>query len=315
MTSLNERAWLCLERAMEDQHRLNISVQVLECGIWLLDAGVNVPGSLDAGLVMADVCMATMGAARLELAPLTAIPWPWVEVRSDHPLEACFLSQAAHWPVQTDGFRAMGSGPACLLNQALDIGKQFGFSEQSDCAVLVLETRQIPDESVCLYLADACGVTPEKLALLVAPTSSLAGSTQIAARSIETGLHRLQALGFDLRMVSAGMGRCPIAGPTGDDLTSLGRTNDMVMFASQVWLSIRGVSDAILTDVLAKLPASTSPGYGPPFIEALKKAGGFYELDPGLFAPAEITLANLDSGRTFHAGAVDTDRLARLLKG
>jgi methenyltetrahydromethanopterin cyclohydrolase len=111
------------------------------------------------------------------------------------------------------------------------------------------------------------------------------------------------------------VGCCPIAAPTGDDLTALGRTNDLVMFACQVWLAIKGASDITLADLVMKLPAATSPSYGPPFMEALKKAGGFYELDPGLFAPAEATLVNLDSGSTFHAGAVDSDRLAIILKG
>ncbi len=315
MTSLNERAWQCLERAIGDQGKLNISVRVLDCGTWLVDAGVNTSGGLEAGLAMAEIGMANLGTAQIELATLNGISWPWVVIASDHPLEACFLSQAAHWPVQVGGFRAMGSGPACLLNQVLGPGKPFGFNEKSDRAVLVLETRQLPDEKVCISLAETCGVKPDKLAVMVAPTSSLTGSTQIAARSVETGLHKLRTLGFDLRMAANGAGSCPIATPTGDDFTALGRTNDLVMLACQVWLAIKGAPDITLSDLVMQLPAATSPSYGPPFLEALKKAGGFYELDPGLFAPAEATLVNLDSGRTFHAGAVDTDRLARILKG
>ena len=315
MTSLNERAWQRLEKAIADKDRLNILIRVLDCGTRLVDAGINSSSGLDAGLAMAEIGMADLGVAQIEFAALNGIPWPYVVVRSDHPLKACFLSQAAHWPVQVDGFHAMGSGPACLLNKALDPGKPFGFEEKSDCAVMVLEACQLPDEAACCSLAETCGVRPDKLALVVAPTSSLAGSTQIAGRSVETGLHKLHTLGFDLRMATAGMGRCPIAAPTGDDFASLGLTNDLVMYASQVWLSVRGASDTALTDFVAKLPAATSPSYGPPFIEALKKAGGFYDLDPGLFAPAEATLINQDSGKTFHAGAVDIDRLTGVLKG
>jgi methenyltetrahydromethanopterin cyclohydrolase len=315
MTSLNERAWRRLEKVIEAQDRLSISVRVMECGTWLVDAGVNAVGGLEAGLAMAEVGMSDLGTAQLELAELNGIPWPWVMVHSDQPLQACFMSQAAHWPVQTGSFRAMGSGPACLLNIDLDTGKSFALEEKSNCAVLVLETHQLPDEAVCRSLAGSCGVKPKKMAILVAPTSSLAGSAQIAARSVETGLHKLHTLGFDLRLTAGGMGRCPIAAPTGDDFTSIGRTNDLVMFACQIWLSIRGASDATLADLIAKLPASTSSIYGPPFIEALKQAGGFYEIDPGLFAPAEATLVNLDSGRTFHAGGMDINRLAGVLKG
>jgi methenyltetrahydromethanopterin cyclohydrolase len=315
MTSLNERAWQRLERAIDEKDRLGITVRVLESGTVLVDAGVNAPGGMDAGLAMADIGMADLGSAQLEFSALNGFPWPWVVVHSDHPLQACFLSQAAHWPVHVDGFRAMGSGPACLLNKALDPGQPFGFDERSDRAVLVLESRQLPEAAVCRSLAETCGVKPDKLALLVAPTSSLSGSAQIAARSVETGLHKLHTFGFDLRQVASGMGRCPVAAPTGDDFISLGLTNDLVMFACQVWLSMRGVSDAVLADAVLRLPAATSPSYGPPFIEALKKAGGFYELDPGLFAPAEGTLVNLDSGKAFHAGALDLTRLAGILKG
>ena len=315
MRSLNEYAWQRLEKSIEEKDRLNISVRLLESGTLLVDAGVDAIGGLEAGLAMAEIGMAALGTAQLELATLNGIPWPWALVRSDHPLEACFLSQAAHWSIQMSGFRAMGSGPACLLNMALDPGKHFGFEEKSDCAVLVLETRQLPDDSVCCSLAESCGVRPGRLALLVAPTSSLSGSTQIASRSVETGLHKLHTLNFDLRLVTAGIGRCPVAAPAGEDFAALGRTNDLVMAACQVWLSIKGSSDAALADMALKLPSATSPNYGPPFIEALKKAGGFYELDPGLFAPAEATLINLENGGIFHAGNVDTDQLARILKG
>ena len=314
MKSLNELAWPSVERANREKDRLGILVRKMDCGTWLIDAGVNVNGGMEAGLVMAEAGMANLASARLDLSNLNEMPWPWVVVQSDHPLEACFLSQAAHWPIQTGSFRAMGSGPGSLLNKALNPGKSFGFEERSDWAVLVLETRQLPDETVCRLLAESCGVSPEKMALFVAPTSSLSGSVQIAARSVETGLHKLHSLEFDLHQVVSGMGRCPVAAPTGDDFISLGRTNDMVMFASQVWLTTRGVSNEILADLVLKLPAATSPSYGPPFIEALKKSGGFYELDPGLFAPAEATLANLESGKIFHAGGIDSERLARVLK-
>ncbi len=315
MTSLNERAWQRLDKVIKEKDRLNISIHVMECGATLVDAGVLVDGGLEAGLAMAETGMADLGKAQFELGVLNGIPWPWVMVRSDSPLKACFLSQAAHWPVQDGGLRAMGSGPACLLNKALDLGKVLGYEEKSDCALLVMETRQLPDERACRCLAEACEVKPDKLIMVVAPTSSLAGSTQIAARSIETGMHKLQTLGFDLHMVTSGMGRCPIAAPSGDDFTSMGRTNDLVMFACQVWLSIKGVSDADLKDLVLKMPASASRSYGSPFNELLKQAGGFYQIDPGLFAPAEVTLISLDSGKIFHAGGMDVERLEKVLKG
>ena len=38
----------------------------------------------------------------------------------------------------------------------------------------------------------------------------------------------------------------------------------------------------------------------------------FYKIDPALFAPAEVWVSNLDSGRTWHGGGLNMDLLRRL---
>jgi methenyltetrahydromethanopterin cyclohydrolase len=315
MTRWNDYAWMELEKAFSKADHLGISVEKLKSGAVLVDTGVNTAGGLEAGLAMAKIGMAGMGHSDLQMEPVCGNPWMNVVTVSDHPTEACFLSQAAHWQVLVGDFRAMGSGPACLRNKDLEPGKEIGFDKDSGHAVLVLETRNLPDEKVCLYLADQCQVTPDNLGLIVAPTSCLSGSAQIAARSIETGLHKLQQLGFNLHKVVSGTGKCPLAPPTGDDMISLGRTNDVVLFGCQVWLCVRDISDSELEILVQKIPSSTSPNYGAPFLDLLKKAAGFYGIDPGLFAPAEITITNLDSGKVFHAGKVDEPRLNKVLFG
>jgi methenyltetrahydromethanopterin cyclohydrolase len=315
MISLNERAWELARKAIAERDRLNVIVQAVDCGSRIVDAGVNTSGGLEAGLVLAEISCADLLAAQIEPETLSGIPWPWVAVRSDFPYQACSVSQTARWNVNIQEFRAMGSGPACLLNHDLINRDLQDFQEHSDCAVLVLETRQMPDDVVCRSLAKSCGVHPDQLAIFLAPTSSLAGSVQIAARSIETGMHKLNSLGFDVQKIVSGAGRCPMAAPAGDDYLSLGRTNDLMMFASQVWMSFRGVSDDELAALTARLPASASLNYGLPFLELLRQAGGFYELDPGLFAPAEVTTVNLETGSVYHAGKIDTLPLEKALKG
>jgi methenyltetrahydromethanopterin cyclohydrolase len=315
MTKWNDSAWKELEMVISTADHLGISVEKKKSGVILIDAGVNTAGGLEAGLAMAKIGMAGFGYADLVMEPVCGISWLNVVTISDHPIGACFLSQAAHWQVQVGDFRAMGSGPACLRNKDLEPGKEIEFDEHSGHAVLVLETRSLPDEEVCQNLGDKCRVSPDHLALVVAPTSSLSGSAQIAARSVETGMHKLQQLGFDLHKVKSGTGKCPIAPPTGDDMRSLGKINDVVLFGCQVWLSVQDVPDRELERIISKIPSSTSPSYGEPFLELLKKAGGFYAIDPGLFAPAEITISNLDSGSVFHAGKVDETRLSQALFG
>jgi methenyltetrahydromethanopterin cyclohydrolase len=315
MTKWNDSAWLELEKTILKADRLGITVEKRKSGVIVMDAGVKAAGGLEAGLAMAKIGMAGFGHSELQMEPVCGIPWLNVETISDHPAGACFFSQAAHWQIQMGDFRAMGSGPACLRNMDLELGKEVGLDENSGHAVLVLETRDFPDEKVCLNLAEKCRVEPDRLALVVAPTSCLSGSAQIAARSVETGLHKLQQLGFDLHKVKNGAGKCPIAPPTGDDMHSLGKTNDVVLFGCQVWLSVQEVRDRELEILIQKIPSSTSSSYGEPFLELLKKAGGFYGIDPGLFAPAEITITNLGSGSIFHAGKVDQTRLSKTLFG
>lgn len=312
MIPLNEPAWRIVEDVLEQAGTLGVDPLRRDCGALVLDAGVHAQGGYQAGLRLALAGTSGLAPARLVLRELAELPWPHVELSSDQPFLACFACQSAHWPVDLHGARGMGSGPACLLTlprrfPALEVDGQH--------AVLVLEARELPDDPVCRELAEACGVAAENLAVLVAPTSSLAGATQIAARSIETALHKLHHLGFDLGAVKSGLGVCPIAQPCGDDYRSLGATNDAMAFGAQVWLSVAGVSDPELAVLAPSIPARASPAYGRPFLETLAVGGGFYAVDPGLFAPAEIVLANLDTGCIHAAGRRDEPRLAAALRG
>ena len=314
MNALNELAWKELQKILERPESLGISVKPVECGSLVVDCGAHIGGGVEAGLAMARVGMAGLGSSRIVMDLLDGIPWLYVEVQTDRPLEATLLCQAANWPVDAPGLRGMGSGPACLLNKALEVGKMVPGGEASVHAVLILEASALPDAVVCGQLAATCGVSPDHLAVMVAPTSSLAGSVQIAARSVETALHKLHQINFDVFHVVSGFGRCPVAMPTGDYLTAMGKTNDAVLFGGQVWLAVRGVEDDELAGVVAHIPSSTSPNYGESFLQTLKNAGGFYNIDPGLFAPAEMTVTNLSTGKVFHSGAVDAARLIKALK-
>ena len=48
-----------------------------------------------------------------------------------------------------------------------------------------------------------------------------------------------------------------------------------------------------------------SRDFGAPFAEVFKRfKGNFYAIDPMLFSPAEVIVTAIDSGESFHAGAV-----------
>lgn len=281
-----------------------------EGGAQLIDCGVRSPGGLEAGRILAEVTMSGLG--NVTLVPSRADVWsgPAVAVHTDHPVAACMASQYAGWQIAGNHFFGMGSGPMRALRGSEELFSHIGFTERSEIAVGVIETNKIPGVDVCERIAHDCGVEEERLTLLVARTASIAGSVQVVARTVETALHKLHTLGFDLHRVANGYGVAPLPPIAADDLVGIGRTNDAVLYGGEVTLWVRG-DDASLAQIGPQIPSCASRDFGQPFGVTFEKYGrDFYQIDPLLFSPAVVTLVNLDSGRSLRFGATRPDVLA-----
>lgn len=274
-------------------------------GVW--DFGVQAAGGLQAGLLLARVCMGGYGQVELGIGELG----PQVSVRTDAPLAACMASQYAGWKLARDDFFAMGSGPMRSAAGTEELFARIGHVETPDRVVGVLETGTLPDGEIVRYVAAETGVKESAVVLLVAPTRSLAGTLQIVARSVETTLHKMLELGFDLRKVTCGMGVAPLPPPAAEDVAAIGRTNDAILYGGEVTLWMHG-EDQVLDERVAEIPSAASEDYGTPFVELFRRYNGdFYQIDPHLFAPAVVQIVNLDSGRTFRSGRKAPDLLRR----
>ena len=73
---------------------------------------------------------------------------------------------------------------------------------------------------------------------------------QIAARVVETALHKLHELDFDVRRVVAGFGSCPLPPVAGDDMEAIGRTNDAMLYGGQVHLTVEADDDDALRELV-----------------------------------------------------------------
>ncbi|HYG56967.1 MAG TPA: methenyltetrahydromethanopterin cyclohydrolase [Symbiobacteriaceae bacterium] len=270
----------------------------------VLDCGVQAPGGYEAGCRFASVTMGGLG--RITLVPWQAgmLTLPGVQVITDQPAVACLGAQYAGWAIRNEGFFAMGSGPARALARVEKLYQSLPVSEESGEAVLCLEGRKLPDQGVLGHIASACGVAPDRLAVLIAPTASVVGSVQVSARVVETALHKLHELGFDVAAVRHGWGIAPLSPVAGDDLRAIGRTNDCLLYGGLVHLTV-DVPDEVLADLAPRVPASASGDYGRPFYEVYRQYGDFYKIDPLLFSPAQVSLVSLRSGRVFTAGALN----------
>ena len=299
---LNQQAAELCSRLISRADQMRIVAQHSPSGAQIIDCGIQVPGGLEAGRALAEICMAGLG--RIDFVPASAdlSSGPAVLVTTDHPKRACMASQYAGWQIAEGKFFAMGSGPMRAAAGKEELFNKIGCREQADIAVGVLETRQFPTDEVCQKLARDCGVQADRLTLLLAPTASQAGTVQILARSVETALHKLFELGFDLDRIESGYGTAPLPPVAADDLTAIGRTNDAILYGGEVTLWVRG-DDASLEQVGPRVPSGGSPDHGQPFATIFQRYDrDFYRIDPHLFSPAVVTLVNLDSGRSFRFG-------------
>jgi methenyltetrahydromethanopterin cyclohydrolase len=313
--SLNDRAQGLADRLAAEAEALRVAATKLPNGTRLIDCGSAVPGGLEAGRRFAEICMGGLGS--VSFAPLTLEErWlPGLTVVTDRPALACLGSQYAGWRLDPEDYFAMASGPGRALIRAEDLYDDLDVDERARSAVLCLETRDAPPEAVADYVAERAGVPAAELTLLFAPTASLTGSVQVAARVVETALHKLHELEFDVGSVVSGFGSCPLPPVAGKDPEAIGRTNDAVLYGGQVELTVEAPDDE-LEAIVPRLPASASDDYGEPFGDMLERADwDFYKIDPLLFSPAEVRLTSVSSGRSFHAGAVDIDVLERSFWG
>jgi methenyltetrahydromethanopterin cyclohydrolase len=302
--SVNKLAAAIVERMVAEAEILNVNVSTLPGGARVVDCGVKVAGSLPAGKYLAEVCMGGLGVVNFLPLNFDQVWLPGVSVTVSHPAIGCMASQYAGWAIKREKFFAMGSGPARALAVVEELYQKLDYKDSAYVAVIVLEGRKLPGDDVAEYIARKCGVNPANLTMLIAPTASLAGSVQISARVVETGLHKMETLGFDVRKVLSGYGTCPIAPVARDDLRAIGLTNDCVLYGGQVFYAVQA-DDVEVEAIIERIPSSSSKDFGMPFYELYKRYGDFYQIDPLLFSPAEVIVNNVTSGKMYRAGRPD----------
>jgi methenyltetrahydromethanopterin cyclohydrolase len=314
--SLNQRAHELADRLVEEAEALRVAGRTPPGSARVVDCGSAVPGGLEAGRRFAEITMGGLGSVAFTPVVLDGRSLPGLVVVTDHPALACLGSQYAGWKIDRDGYFAMASGPGrALIRAEEELYDDLDVDEQASTAVLCLETRDEPPEELCGWVAERAGVAPSSLTLLFAPTASLAGGVQVAARVVETALHKLHELDFDVRRVVSGYGTCPLPPVARNDGEAIGRTNDAVLYGGQVELTVDAPDDE-LEAIVGRVPSSASEDFGEPFGTVLEKADwDFYKIDPLLFSPAEVRLVSVASGRTFAAGGVAPDILERSFGG
>jgi len=321
--SVNREVGSCVQRLLDQADRLRVAVRTDASGVCIVDAGIEAPGSLEAGVLIGEICMGGLGRVQLA-AQGSGDPgsgWPtWLEGSSSQPVLACLASQYAGWSLSASKeeaggkkFFSLGSGPARALAGKEELFKELGYRDPIAAGerrgVLVLEVDRVPPSIVIEKVLRDCALAPAQLTLILTPTRSLAGTTQVVARVLEVALHKAHTLHFTLEHIVDGVASAPLPSPGADGLDAMGRTNDAILYGGRVHLTVRGPDEA--ARALAKnLPSHNSRDYGRGFADIFKAADyDFYKIDGALFAPAEVWVSSLESGRTWHGGRLNLDLL------
>lgn len=303
--SVNQLTNPLVQQLITNAKSLRVKVEKLENGATIIDAGIKAEGGLEAGRLIAEICMGGLGHVQLQSS--TTFPhWPWgLSVHSNNPVLSCLGSQYAGWSLSHEKFFSLGSGPGRALAGREELYKELGYKDQADAAVLVLESDKVPPVEVIEKVARDTGVAVDKLTFILTPTRSLAGTVQIVARVLEVALHKIHTLHFPLENVVDGIASAPMPPPAPDFLIGMGRTNDAILFGGHAHIFVKG-SDEAAAKLAQELPSNSSRDYGRPFAEVFKAVNmDFYKIDPLLFSPAAVTVTALESGRSFTGGKLD----------
>ncbi len=313
--SVNQMAWKIAQKLIDNPEFYGVTVSKSTAGATVIDAGVKAPGGFQAGKKLTELCMGGVGKAQLGFKSYGDLTFPSITVSTDHPAIAALGSQFAGWRIKDGDQIAIGSGPVrALALKPKDIFEEIGYRDQSDKAVLTLESNTLPSDVLIEKVTIASNIKTENLIIVVAPTASIAGLTQVAGRVVEVGIHKLRTLGLSPKVIRHAFGYAPIP-PLGTDFeVAMARTNDAILYGGTVYCTVDHDDEAALQNIMQQAPSMASKDYGKPFLQIFREADkDFYKIDHGLFAPAILIINNAKTGRTFKAGQINPKVLAQSL--
>jgi len=310
--SVNRLAWKILEKLCDNPELYGITVEKTSYGTTIVDAGIKAKGGFQAGKLVTEICMGGCGKTKIINKQYGDIELPSIFVYTDNPAIATLGSQYAGWQIKEGDYFAIGSGPArALALKPKEIYEEIGYKDDFDKGIIVLETDKPPPEKLLERFTRDCKIPPENLAVILTPTASITGATQVSGRIVETGIHKLRRLGLNPKTILYACGCAPIPPIHPKFTRAMARTNDAILYGGTTYFIVEHENEEALKEIMEKAPSKASKDYGKPFIEIFKEANyDFYKIDPNLFAPASITINNIKTGNTFKNGEVNARALA-----
>jgi methenyltetrahydromethanopterin cyclohydrolase len=114
------------------------------------------------------------------------------------------------------------------------------------------------------------------LAVIFAPTASIAGSTQVTGRIVETVLHKLRKLGLNPHSVRYAVVYASIPPLCREFEVAMARTNDAILCGGTAYYTVEYDNEETLRRIVGQAPSKASKSYGKPFLQIFKEANGTF---------------------------------------
>jgi methenyltetrahydromethanopterin cyclohydrolase len=314
--SVNMLAYKLAQKLLDNPELYGVAVSKSTAGATIIDAGVKAPGGFEAGKILTELCLGGAGKVDIGFKTYGDIDFPSCTVTTDYPAVACLGSQFAGWRIKEEnGNIAIGSGPArAIALKPKEVYEEIGYTDPCDKTVIVLESNQLPTDGLIEKVIKNTNVAGQNIIVVVAPTASIAGLTQVTGRIVEVGIHKLKTVGLDPKCIKYAIGYAPISPSSPDFEVAMARTNDAILYGGTVFCAVEYDDEAKLQEIVNQTPSMMSKDYGKPFLQIFREADkDFYKIDHNLFAPAVIMINNVKSGKTYKAGKINPKVLSESL--
>ena len=293
--NLNTTAYRILEDIKDYEGIESIRFDISGKEVIVLDLGITseINRQIDQlGIRVAEASMGGSGEVKIDRNQIN------VKINK-HPAIATMSCQLAGWSIRIDGKNKLGSGPARILAQKpKDVIDRIGYHEHSDRAALVLETDVLPDKKTCLEILEK--TKSKELIIAAFRGDSRIGLINVISRVVETALFRLYNLGYDIKRVVSCEGTAPIP-KLSEDVMFV--SNDAIIYGGSVTLKTMDWDEKLTK----KTVSNASKVYGRTFKEIFLEAGDFYKIDPDIFAPAKLTIIDLENGAKYPVGEINEE--------
>lgn len=292
----------------QDACVLGLDVSFLGNDSRIIDCGVNTRGSVEAGRRITEISHGGMASARIEMVNVAGHMLPKLWVDSWLPKLSAYGLQVSVPLSEIDpAIRISGPILARFAHNRLHARRKDLLA--AAWGIAVVESETLPTVEVAEALAELSGLPADHLLLLVVPTTSVAGVTQVAGRINESVVFTMEeSLGIDCSCVSQILGSVPIALSSSIGASSIVTPDDFIHYMGRICLTVDCSLDVDLANLASQLTFRSTPIYGTLFSELLASAGGVFEAIPGLIdlnKVAQVTVIDQRSGAAFSAGECD----------